>query len=345
MKKHKFYEKMKKNWHIKIACLIIAIFISFFHKNMTLSTRSLMVPLQVKNEGTMIPASYCPPQVSVSIRGNAEEINQIIPTAITAYLNIDYFSQPGKYDIPVQIELDSALLAIEPLEVTVKPGFITMDVAAKVTQYVPVEPNFAGSVAEGYEITDIKVSPSSIELFGAETLVKSLKTVATEKIDVEGKNASFKKDCAVEQLNELISYNTKNVTVEVTVDPIVVTRDFIGQQVYLKGLNSKFYAEMEPLQIDYSVSGDKIPLENFIATYYTAQIDCSKITKPGMYQIPVSFVLPVGCDVVWQSTDVINLTVMELESIFSEDFSSKQKEEETTETGEVGVTDKNSQSE
>ena len=81
---------------------------------MTLSTRSLTVPLQVKNEGTMIPASYCPPQVSVSIRGNAEEINQIIPTAITAYLNIDYFSQPGKYDIPVQIELDPALLAIEP---------------------------------------------------------------------------------------------------------------------------------------------------------------------------------------------------------------------------------------
>ena len=84
MKKHKFYEKKKKNWHIKIACLIIAIFISFFYKNMTFSTRSLTVPLQVKNEGTMIPASYCPPQVSVSIRGNAEEINQIIPTAITA---------------------------------------------------------------------------------------------------------------------------------------------------------------------------------------------------------------------------------------------------------------------
>ena len=134
-----FWEKCKENWHVKLVCIVLSLFISYLYINVTLESKILVVPLRVSSNGNMLPASYKPNEVRVSLRGDANEISLISTNDISAVLNLDYYTEPGRYDVPIQVDLSAFAMSIEPLEVSVNPAVIPLKIAVAIFP-APIKP-------------------------------------------------------------------------------------------------------------------------------------------------------------------------------------------------------------
>ena len=321
MKIELFLNKIKKEWLVKLICLVLACFTYFFYQMSTLDTKTIVIPLEISSNGEMLPVEYHQSQVKVSFKGKQDDLANISSKDISASLNIDYYSKSGKYDIPVQLNLSPNLLVMEPLEVNVIPSIVSLEIDSRAYAQIPVQPSIQGEPLEGYNVEEIKVVPSTVGITGAELLISSVPYLTTETINVEGKKDSFTLKTSVIKNNNMISFTDEtSVSVEVSIEPIQVTRSFNGHALYLNGLNPAFEAKIIPETIDFSLAGSNITLNKYIPELYTARVDCSSIEAIGEYTLAVLFSIPQGTRLVSQSVSAVNLIISEVtDDILTED--------------------------
>lgn len=314
MNVRQFWEKCKSNWTVKIFCFVLAVFIYFFYRNITLTTRTMIVPLGISAHGNMVPAGYHPPQVKVTLRGEPSEISQITDNDISAVLNIDYYAQAGKYEIPVQLMLSPSVAVMEPLEVNVTPAVVPLEIAQRVHVQIPVEVDIQGEPMDGFSITHTQVLPSTVRVTGAEPVVGSIGHFTTDSVSVDGKNASFSQEVKIHTQNKLITIDdVSEVTVAVVIEPVQATKEFMNQSVYLYGLNPLFIARLEPSDVTFVLSGSQLAMNRYVPELYTVRADCSGITQPGEYDIPVTITVPSGLRIVSQSSRNVKVVIAAVE--------------------------------
>ncbi len=310
MKIRPFFEKCVNNWPAKVICLVLAVLLYFFYHLTTLDTKIIAVPLSVSAQGNMLPAEFTDSSVRVTLRGKSDEIARIKSGDISAYLDIDTYTVSGRYDVPVQIKLDPTLMVIEPLEVKVSPVVVSMDISERAFVQVPVSANIQGSVAAGYQITAVSVTPSTVLMTGAERIIKAVSSVYSDSISADGKTASFSQSVPVLNRNALISFaGDRNVDVSVTVEPVKLTRSFENQPVYLYGLPAELEAACEPAAVSFTLNGNQLSLESYKPELYTARADCSKLSAAGTYEVPLELAVPAGVSVVSKTAETVSVTV------------------------------------
>ena len=77
MKTPQLIERLKHNWTIKVMCFVVAFFIYLFYNISTLDTKTLSIPLEIKQEGEVLLTSLPTHFVRVTVRGKPEDIVQI----------------------------------------------------------------------------------------------------------------------------------------------------------------------------------------------------------------------------------------------------------------------------
>lgn len=295
MKFKQFWEKCKENWPVKVFCIILSLFIYYLYINITLESKIIVIPLEVSTNGNMLPASYKPSEVKVSLKGDPNEISQITNNDISAILNLDYYSEPGRYDVPIQVELSQFAMSIEPLEVSVIPAVIPLRIAKRVYAQVPVLAEITGEPAEGYQVTNIQVSPKTIQVMGAEPIVKNLSSIMIESVDISDKKETFTQQSKIYKDNKLVKYeNISEVDVTVKIEPILESKQITNKSISILGLNSGFEVQLEPANIDFYISGPKLTLNSYGSDDYRVSVDCSNLTEVGEYELPVNVILPSG---------------------------------------------------
>ena len=128
MNTKQFLEKVFNRWPIKIICFVLAILVYFFHQISVLDTKTFTVPVEIQALGSMLPAETQERSVRVTIRGKSEELNEIIESDLHAYLDITNITKEGKANVPVIINTSQRMTVIDPLEITVKPEKIKIEV-------------------------------------------------------------------------------------------------------------------------------------------------------------------------------------------------------------------------
>ncbi len=78
--------------------------------------------------------------------------------------------------------------------INIRPSTIALKLEKLERKKVPVVVRYSGIPARGYEITNIFVSPKSIEVEGPSSKVFKVKSVFTETIDIEGLKNSLERD-------------------------------------------------------------------------------------------------------------------------------------------------------
>lgn len=308
MKVNELYKIIRRNWVVKLTCLVLAIFIYFFYRTKSLEDVTHVVPLEISSQGNMAPAEATPSHVTVSFEGRPQDLARITKQNIYAYLNLDYYTEPGTYTIPIKVELSPEILGISPLQVTVENGEIKMNIAQKGREQIPVKPNIQGSPAVGYEITNIAINPSTVSVSGAVPLLESMEAVYTDEISVDEKRTSFTQTVELIHDNKLVSYNDEPVNVSVTIQPITITRRFVDQTIYLYGVNPLFIAQSEPERVTFTLTGNQNQLEAFTPELHTVRLDCSNINEPGVYDLPVEVILPTGMRLVSQNPRTVRVS-------------------------------------
>jgi len=200
-----------EKWPVKVLSLAAAVIISIFYRMNTLETRSFTVPLLIESSDTLLPANSFASSVKISVRGEAEGIRPILTEDIEAYIDLGKYTNEGNYKVPVQIRKKGSALGVEPLEISVLPIEIPLLLEQKVTRNVNVFPVLQGTVAEGYELTNISLIPASVIAEGPRTIFDNHIEFNTETINLDGRHNDFSVMVNIKNNNPLLSIYGSNM--------------------------------------------------------------------------------------------------------------------------------------
>ncbi|MCD7855780.1 MAG: hypothetical protein LUG66_09260 [Clostridiales bacterium] len=197
----------------------------------------------------------------------------------------------------------------------------SIDVAVEVMKQgeIRVEaPQFTGSTASGYSVTDVIVEPEILRVLGKETAQTGV--IELPSINISGADETVERIFNVEELLaeeglEAASDEFKNVKVQIIIeqeDPAVVV--IPGSAISITGLG-------EGLELGEALNGVSIEVygnkDTIASADITGMIDLSGLSE-GMHTVEVEPVLPAG-------TSLVDSVYIEVELI------STAEEEETTE--------------
>jgi len=209
----RFFLMITDKWHIKVLSLAAAVIISIFYRMNNLETRYFTVPLTIESNENLIPINYFLSSVRISLRGESVGIRQIVAEDIEAYIDLTRYDYEGNYKVPVQIRKKGGALGVEPLEITVLPIEIPLSLEQKIARNVNVFPVLSGTVADGYELTDQSLNPSSVTVDGPRSILNGHIEFNTETIDLDNRYDDFSVILIIKNNNPLLSIRGSN-TVE-----------------------------------------------------------------------------------------------------------------------------------
>ena len=305
-------DKILDKWLAKVVCLVIAIFLYWFHTASLIESKTFVIPLQIIEDGMVMHVGSAPGSVTVVVRAGEESIKSVLASDISASINLNSITQKGSYKLPVKLTLAESLLKYDPLEVKIKDESITIDVDRKAIKYVPIVPSIVGEVAHGYEIDTITMSPSTIEISGPESLVNATEQIYTTRLNVSNAETNFSTETSYQQMNKLITVLDEGpFMAEVTVKPVTMERMFDSIAIEVLNLDSHLEIEGELPLVNIKLSGTMPVLENYILSRHAVQLNMRDITGPGTYEIPLRYVIPANLQLIEKSDEEISVTVIQ----------------------------------
>jgi YbbR domain-containing protein len=205
------FAKITEKWPVKVLSLAAAVIISIFYRMNNLETRFFTVPLLIESNDSLIPVNSFATSVRVSIRGEAEGIQPILAEDIEAYIDLERYANEGNYRVPVQVRKKGGALGVEPLEISVLPIEIPLILEQKVTRNVSVFPVLSGTVAEGYELTNQSLIPSSVTVAGPRSILDGHIEFNTETINLDRRYNDFIVMVNIKNDNPMLSIYGSNL--------------------------------------------------------------------------------------------------------------------------------------
>ncbi len=313
-------DKILDKWPAKVICLVIAIFLYFFHQASLIDSKTIIVPLEIIEHGMVMHVGNPEKSVTVVVRAEDEAIKSILSSDITASVCLDTITEKGTYNLPVKISLSESLLVYDPFEVKLRDDTVSIDVERKAVKYVPIVPSVVGEVAHGYEIESISMTPSTVEIYGPESVINDTEQIFSTRLNVSNAETNFSTETSYQQYNKLINVIDEGpFKAEVAVKPISMERIFESVVVEIINLSEELIINEELPKVTLKISGNMPVLENYILSKHAVQLNLREITEPGTYELPLRFVLPANLQLIDKSDEKLIVTVI-------------QKPEEKTET-------------
>ena len=285
-------KKIAENWIAKIGCVVLALFLYLFYQAVSLERKSFVLPLAVRNAGIMTSSDNVQKSVRITIRGKAQDISLISERDFEAYIDFSRYTAEGDYNIPVQLKIAEALLAIDPLEVRFFPDTIAVSLEALVNEFVPVNAVLYGEPRYGFALTEHTVVPSMVRISGPRSMVNAVSAVDTAGISLDEKDTSFSSAVKLDNSNSLIKLDSGGtVDVYVVITPKEAFRTF-SIPVTTANLHEGLFALLPSANFDVRVSGAQLDIERIAVEDFSAVVDCSGISKEGTYTLPVTVHLP-----------------------------------------------------
>jgi YbbR domain-containing protein len=289
------FQRIMANWPVKILSIAVAILLFLFHRIGMLEERFFSVPLEVRVSERLIPAESYPSTVRVTLRGRSEEINLALEEDIAAYADFTEHASEGTYTEPIRLRKGGSITRIEPLELRVEPESLTLKLDRRLRKSVEVEPAIVGYPAQGYELSQYLVSPSSVEVEGVESVVNALEEVKTENIDLSGKREDLSLRVRLKKPSPFVRFPGGN-TVEFSgiIEEKTVLRTVTDVDMIALDLQSGLEVRRLPKSNRIRIQGTQRSLEQYGPQDYRLTFDCSAIDEAGEYTLEVTPDVPQG---------------------------------------------------
>ncbi len=312
MNTERLIDKILDKWPAKVICLVIAIFLYFFHQASLIDTKTIIVPLEIIEHGMVMHVGSPAKTVTVVVRSEDEAIKSILSSDITASVCLDTITENGSYTLPVKIDLSESLLVYDPFEVKLKEDTVTIDVERKAVKYVPIVPSVVGEVAHGYQIESISITPSTVEIYGPESVVNATDSIYSTRLNVSNAETNFSIETSYQQYNKLLNVIDEGpFRAEVVVEPVEMERVFDSVEIEVLNLNEGLEIN-EPLPyVTLKLYGAMPVLENYILSKHAVQLNLKEITEPGSYELPLRYILPANLKLIEKSDENITINVIQ----------------------------------
>jgi YbbR domain-containing protein len=284
-----------ERWPVKILSVVGAIFLVVFHMMNEREIRFFSAPLNVTENGNLIPASAMPPTVRISLHGDAGAIYPIIEDDIEAYLDLTRYTAKGTYRIPVQVRKKGAALEAESIEIKVDPPEVSLDLDQKASKYVGPIASLQGNVAAGYTLVSETFNPAQLLIDGPAGLLDNITGIYTKEIDINGRTGDFTQSVGVRITNPLVTLHGEGIVeFRGIIRPNIITKSF-DRNIAITSLREEFFAETETKSGKLWFEGPESRLERWAPDNSAGLIvDCAQIADEGTYTLPLTVIPPIN---------------------------------------------------
>jgi len=306
----KFILNLVENWPAKALSVALALILFVFHEMNTLTTRTIIVPLTVETGPALAPGSAYPRNVRIRLRGESEGVKAIIDNDIEAYLDFSKYESEGQYRASVQVRRKGSALVPEPLEITVSPLEISVNLDKRINKTLPLSASIQGNVAADFELVSHSVSPSEIVLSGPVRILESINDIKTDPVDVEGRSSDFSVMVNIANPNPLLAIRgDAYAEFHGIIRPSVPVRNIDGIPIGIINLYPDFEAELDVRSGSVRLEARQSLLDRFSVPEDFFSVDCSSLTEEGTYTLPVNVNIPDGFILIRRDPEEVNVII------------------------------------
>jgi YbbR domain-containing protein len=257
-------EAFRRNPGMKLVSLLLAFFL-WFSINVSERDAERTVDLQVtvrKLAPGLIVTNPPAKPVAVTLRGPRTILDGIEEARTRIALDLTN-TTPGDTRIEVNGDMLRPELPRRIKVVRLEPARLKFHVEPLVRDRVPVKIDLAGTPALGYTVAESHVMPDTVEVSGPANKVSALKEIMTEEIDLRGQSENVQRDVLLAWAGDFVSFVPDHVTVSVTFEEVMVSRDFKRVDVRVLNAASGLQVQVAPNVVDLSIRGPQRLLHNF----------------------------------------------------------------------------------
>jgi YbbR domain-containing protein len=184
------------NWFLKLLSLAFAMTLWVAVASETSSEIGINVPLEYHNVPARLEITGdAANTVEVRLRGAANQVKDITPKDVATTVDLSNAS-PGERTVMLTAQNVQAPFGTEVIRIN--PSQVRISLEETVSKMVSVAPTTQGQPADGFELGKVMVSPGRVRLQGPESRLRSVISVSTAPISVDGKRASLQQTVGVE---------------------------------------------------------------------------------------------------------------------------------------------------
>ena len=187
MNSAKLLVKITEKWPVKVLSLAVALVIFVFYSMDNKEERFFRVPLNIESNERLIPVSSFAETVNLTLKGKPGTTQSIIEEDIEAYIDLGKYTKEGTYRVPIQIRKKGSAVEVIPLQITVSPINVLLQLEEKTSRIIPVFPVFRGTIAQNYELTKQSIIPETVVAEGSRRVLESQDEFYTDTVDLEGR--------------------------------------------------------------------------------------------------------------------------------------------------------------
>jgi YbbR domain-containing protein len=196
---------MTSNWPLKILSLFLALtlwFVVSAPRRESTYERAYAVPLTlVGMPRDLVITTPVPDTVSVRLRGRASDLRSLSSSNLEVPLDLRTVV-PG--DITITIRPQAVNVPQNVEVVSLDPSRVRFRVEEVRQKVVPIRAFLVGDVPAGYSVGDATVDPDRALVSGPASQIRNLSEVATERVIMTGRTATFVQNVAVVSDSSLI---------------------------------------------------------------------------------------------------------------------------------------------
>ncbi len=304
--------RLLDNWPAKVIAVGLAVFIVLLNDLADVSERQFSVPLQLRLPDNLVPAAPYPNRVRVRLRGDEARIFGVLEEDIRAYADFREHRSDGDFRANILVEPSGTALDLEALEISVEPTYVTVTLEEKRIRSLEVVPNIVGFPPPGYELSDYRLSPTTVDVVGPRSRLEDVTQIVTEAISLSGRTTNFSERVRLVRPDPLVELPGGNIVdFRALIVETVVQTTFDDIDIAVVDLDPEltYVADRESGSI--RVQGKQLDVEGVPPGRIGLFVDAGGIAEPGTYTLPVRPQIPGGILVLGIDPARIELTVTE----------------------------------
>lgn len=207
-----------ENWHLKLLSLAVAFALFAISRQPRHELMLTNVPLEYINIASGLEISgKAPSSVNVRLQGPRDVVQGVMATQLEVKADL---SNKTAGERVVQLKA-ADVFKPEKVEVQrIEPQSIELTLEVTRRKTVPLEAQFVGNVADGYERTSYLLEPNTIEIEGPESRIAQVEKLLTESAHLQDRRASFQLQVDLETSKQGVRLTSvKPVILKVEINP------------------------------------------------------------------------------------------------------------------------------
>lgn len=307
-----FWETMSRNWFLKLLCLVLAFVVwQGIRESTNYEVVVQEVPVTITAGEGLAVLDQSTDVVSIRFRGSREDIRYISRDQVT--LSIDLADRSDRLRQTIKFTPRYVKAPSRAHAVLFQPPEVTVTIDREVERILPVKASLEGELPEGIRLEQAVCDPATVRIRGAERRLIHLEQVRTVPISLDGRYNSFKTHAKIASDGQPWEAVPDRVAVDLTLSEHLAIRR-VGQSLVrpLLASDDTRVVRIRPERVDVVLKGTPQRIETLDLRDIYTYIDCTELTEPTEYEVPVRVDLPAGVHVEKMEPPVVNVTVKTL---------------------------------